>query len=318
MAGRRFLFYFAWSWPQETQMDLATLDNRFATMTEVRRQFWPTVQDLYDYSGPLGIDGVLDRILQWHQGCATFIDPGNTGLTRVVERQNRSLACRYLYDLNANEVDTLVVMSFDHVATGQAPTAEEVQWARDFLSDEKKCLVVCPHHDIGASGRYLAQQAEFSHHGDSLTPPQDRIGGFAQALLRALDFPIANQFGLKAAVNKGQPADLDLGKGLDSKGVLKDVRTFTDHAHLPHFEVPANIQNRVRVLARQAIDVASGSATRAEHPFLNDPGHDKLNALLQLDGFPGTFLVSDVTLWLKMGARGEDSLQPFWRNMASL
>src|SRR4051794_36848497 len=43
---RRVSVYIAWSYPGEANRDLTTLDNRFSTMTEVRRAFWP------DYEKP--------------------------------------------------------------------------------------------------------------------------------------------------------------------------------------------------------------------------------------------------------------------------
>src|SRR3954454_21624448 len=38
---RRFSIYCTWSYPWEANRDLAELDNRFSTMTEVRRGAWP-------------------------------------------------------------------------------------------------------------------------------------------------------------------------------------------------------------------------------------------------------------------------------------
>src|SRR3954467_7665915 len=43
---RRFSVYWTWSYPWEANRDVAELDNRFSTMTEVRRVGWP------DYEGP--------------------------------------------------------------------------------------------------------------------------------------------------------------------------------------------------------------------------------------------------------------------------
>ena len=43
---RRVSVYIAWSYPGEANRDPRQLDNRFSTMTEVRRVFWP------DYEAP--------------------------------------------------------------------------------------------------------------------------------------------------------------------------------------------------------------------------------------------------------------------------
>src|ERR1700745_1945016 len=38
---RRFSVYWTWSYPWEANRDVTELDNRFSTMTEVRRVSWP-------------------------------------------------------------------------------------------------------------------------------------------------------------------------------------------------------------------------------------------------------------------------------------
>ena len=39
--GRRISIYWTWSYPWEANRDVTQLDNRFSTMTEVRRVAWP-------------------------------------------------------------------------------------------------------------------------------------------------------------------------------------------------------------------------------------------------------------------------------------
>src|SRR5262245_15642866 len=59
---RRISIYWTWSYPWEAGRNVAELDNRFSTMTEVRRVVWP------NYEGPewqsrrflQGIDGTLE------------------------------------------------------------------------------------------------------------------------------------------------------------------------------------------------------------------------------------------------------------------
>ena len=43
-AGRRFTIYWTWSYPWEANRDVTELDNRFSTMTEVRRVAWPNYE----------------------------------------------------------------------------------------------------------------------------------------------------------------------------------------------------------------------------------------------------------------------------------
>ena len=41
---RRFSVYWTWSYPLEANRDVRRLDNRFSTMTEVRRVAWPAYE----------------------------------------------------------------------------------------------------------------------------------------------------------------------------------------------------------------------------------------------------------------------------------
>src|SRR5207344_3587804 len=41
---RRFSVYWTWSYPWEANRDTTELDNRFSTMTEVRRVGWPNFE----------------------------------------------------------------------------------------------------------------------------------------------------------------------------------------------------------------------------------------------------------------------------------
>ena len=42
---RRFTIYWTWSYPWEANRDVTELDNRFSTMTEVRRVGWPRYEN---------------------------------------------------------------------------------------------------------------------------------------------------------------------------------------------------------------------------------------------------------------------------------
>lgn len=315
MAPRQFCFYVPWNRPAETRMSLAELDNRFPTMTEVRRALWPAVEPMFfdQPRGSGGIDEVLEMLILGRVNqCASFIS-GLGAATKVLERKPDSSLPRELDQLDPSQVDTLVVLSFDHFKTEQTPSAGEVTWIRQFLNDPSKCVAVCPHHDVGASGEYSELRAEFQHHGDTLVPPQDGVGGYARALLRELGYPIENRFGLKAlTTTDGEPAELIIDS--DPNGFLKGVTTFTAHPHIPHLAIPDAVRAQVRVLARQPVQ-----GPVKDHPFFKDPKNGgALNALLQIDGFKGTLLVSDLTLWLGAADRGERSLKSFWRNMASM
>src|SRR4029079_365774 len=60
---RRMSVYIAWSYPGEANRDVTVMDNRFSTMTEVRRVLWPNYEEP-QWADPLrfqqGIAGSLE------------------------------------------------------------------------------------------------------------------------------------------------------------------------------------------------------------------------------------------------------------------
>ena len=78
---------------------------------------------------------------------------------------------------------------------------------------------------------------EYKHHGDELVPRQQRFGQYTRSLMKGLEVPVLNQFGLRPAVVQGtdQIAPLSINKDLDELGLLNGVTTFNFHLHLPHY-----------------------------------------------------------------------------------
>lgn len=177
-------------------------------------------------------------------------------------------------------------------------------------------MFVCPHHDIGdvpdlAHDERLARQtADFLHHGDKAIPPQQQFGRFARSLLAGLGVPVENRYGLHpAAEADGSPSPIEVETGLDRLGLLKGVRTFNLHPHLPQLERIGDAVGKLDVLVRQKIDL-----TAPPHPFARN--HTTFDALLQSRAgtFAGSLLVSDTTLWSST-AGGVESLRRLWTNV---
>jgi len=63
-------------------------------------------------------------------------------------------------------LDTLIVISFDSVRTGQRADAHELNTLRHFLEVPGNLLVVAPHHNLGDD-----PEVEFRHHEDRTIPP---------------------------------------------------------------------------------------------------------------------------------------------------
>ena len=315
MAGRRFLLYFAWNRPAECDIDLGNLENRYPTLFEFRRALWPMFDQLRSKPDQL-VGGFLDHIVlsdfeRFRQVIKEVTGEEVQLLQRVLDTNIESQLNQKMIE----EFDTVIVVSLDHFRTEQAAADVEVEFLKEFLSREDKCVLICPHHDIGERGNL--QEVEFQHHGDRLVPAQQRIGGFAKSLLAGLGYPVLNQYGLNPLADEtGSPSKLIINHDLDSSSILQNVTTFNLHPHLPHLFVPAEISSCVNVLARQAINLNGQGQER--HPFV-EAGNRYFNALLQINAseLAGALYICDATLW-SSAFGGEESLIQFWNNLANL
>jgi hypothetical protein len=318
MSGRQILLYFAWSRPAETGAPLAVIDDRFPAIFELRRLFYPQFERLSDRDkADQGIAGFLDLIQKPNFQAFAEQTEGLTGRKVIqIERINDAGTMTPL-DVALDGVDSIVIISFDSLRTGQTATTVEVEAVRHFLDNPDHLVFVCPHHDIGeAEGmveerRLEHQLAEYRHHGDHAIPPRQGFGGFARTLLAGLGVPVENRFGLRpAAAADGTPAPVEIDRALDGLGLLRDVDAFHLHPHLPQLErIGASIE-RMDVLARQKIDPAA-----PPHPFTQG-GRSSFDALLQSrpDTFAGKLLVCDTTMFSST-AGGVENLRRFWANV---
>jgi len=321
MSGRRVLLYFAWSRPDETGAPLTMIEDRFAAIFELRRLFYPKFEPLADSAHvDQGIAGFLDHVQKpnfaaFAEQAAVQTGHPVTRIERVGDDGTRTL----LDEALIADVDTIVIISFDSLRTGQSATSAEIAAMRGFLGETGHLVFVCPHHDIGeASGvsgqsRIERQTAEYLHHGDHGIPPRQGFGAFARTLLAGLGVPIENRFGLRPAVEPdGSPAPIEVEPELDALRLLEGVRTFNFHPHLPQLERVGESALRMDVLARQRIDLSA-----PPHPFTQD-GRTHFDALLQSRSgvFAGRLLVCDTTLFSST-AGGVDSLRRLWSNVVS-
>ena len=321
MAQRKLAFYYAWSRPGETEAPLPVIENRFPALFESRRMLYPRFEEFSDPSRfDQGVAGFLDHIMK--ANFAEFITQAAAetgGPVKEVERVGDDGGLTPVDGGVLDSIDTLIVISFDSLRTGQQASDGEIRAVRAFLDNPDHLVFVCPHHSIGDADhlsdaeRLRLQEADFFHHGDRTIPPQQRFGGFARSLLAGLGAPVENRFGLRpAAAPDGSPAPIQTEPKLDRLGLLNGVSTFNLHPHLPHFERLGEAAEKLDVLARQSIDLAA-----PPHPFVQS-GHSTFDALLQSRPhvFAGALLVGDATLWSST-AGGVDSLRRLWRNVVS-
>src|SRR6478672_1129112 len=254
-AGRRFTIYWTWSYPWEANRDVSELDNRFSTMTEVRRVAWPNYERP-EYSEKVFLQGIAGTLELFHLSTVRFqtIVGEVTGQPVVVYQRIDQAGQRLPIDERMlADTDTLMVFGLDHMMTEQEAAPEEVEALKQFLTREGTCLIIGPHHDVGASHAVKRLEMEYAHHGDPLVPRQQRFGLYTRSLMKGLGVPVENRFGLRPAVIKdtNQIAPITAMRDSDARGWLTGVTTFNFHPHLPHYAVTADDAKLIRVLARQ-------------------------------------------------------------------
>ncbi|NOJ91415.1 hypothetical protein D7W82_12235 [Corallococcus sp. CA049B] len=293
------------------------MDNRFSTMTEVRRVLWPTYESP-QWADPRrfqqGISGSLELFFWAWVRFQKVVEEATGYAVPMFQRVDQAGFTLPLDERVLADADTLLVFSLDHNVTGQVAAPEEIEAVRAFLAREGTCLVIGPHHDVGHSEDMQERALEYAHHGDALVPRQQRFGGYARSLMQGLGIPVENRWGLRPAVVEGtsRSVPLTVREDLDTRGWLNGVQNFNFHMHLPHYAVTADDARSVRVLATQPIDMSR------PHPFTN-AGNTEFNALVWMppgDGRAGDVLVADSTIFSTLfGA--DESLERFWKNLAT-
>src|SRR3954451_10446361 len=219
-AGRRFTIYWTWSYPWEANRDVSELDNRFSTMTEVRRVAWPNYEKP-EFSERAFLQGISGTLELFHLSTVRFqtIVGEVTGQPAVVyQRIDQAGQKLPINEQMLADTDTLMVFGLDHMITEQEAAPEEIEALKQFLTREGTCLLLSPHHDVGASQDPKRLQMEYEHRGDPLVPRRQRFGLYTRSLMKGLGVPVENRFGLRPAVLKGtnQLAPLTVMRDLDT------------------------------------------------------------------------------------------------------
>ncbi|WP_369365191.1 hypothetical protein AB5L52_19110 [Streptomyces sp. CG4] len=338
--GRRVSIYVSWSYPAEAGRDAAELDNRFSTMTEVRRAAWPDYEDpkwADPYRFQQGIAGSLELFFWAWVPFQEFVEEVTGHPVPVYQRIDQAGFHTPLDERVLDDTDVLFVFGLDHMVTEQAARPGEIEALRAFLGREDARLVLGPHHDVGASDDLAVREMEYLHHGDPLVPRQQRFATYVRDLMRGLGVPVMNRYGLRPATREGNRiAPLSTVRDLDPKGWLDGVTNFNFHMHLPHYDVTTDVttemtaekaaektaevtaektadaSDAVHVLARQPIDL-----TRP-HPF-SEAGNTEFNMFLWMPPAgdrAGDLLLADSTIFSSLFG-GDESLRNFWRNLVS-
>lgn len=315
---RRFSVYWTWSYPWEANRDVTELDNRFSTITEVRRVAWPAYESV-EFSERMFLQGIAGTLELFHLSIVRFqqvIESVTNQPVSVYQRIDQAGQRLPIDERILADTDTMMVFGLDHLITEQEAAPEEIEALKQFLKREGTCLILGPHHDVGFSEDLDQRQMEYKHHGDPLVPRQQRFGKYTRSLMKGLGVPVENQFGLRPATVKGtrnQLQPLSINKDLDRNGLLNGVSTFNFHMHLPHYAVTTSDPNAIHVLARQPIDMTH------PHPFI-EAGNTEFNMFLWMppnEERAGDILLADSTIFTTLFG-GDASLETFWKNLAML
>jgi len=313
---RRFSVYWSWSYPWEANRDVTEMDNRFSTMTEVRRVAWPKFE-ADEYAEKMFLQGIAGTLELFHLSLLNFQNAvgEETGQpVAVYQRIDQAGKKLPIDERILADTDTLMIFGLDHLVTDQDASPEEIQAIANFLTREGTCLIIGPHHDVGLSADLKVRAMEYAHHGDPLVPRQQRFSKYTRSLMKGLGVPVENRWGLRPATLPGtiRTVPLSITSDLDTRGWLTGVKTFVFHMHLPHYAVVTDKPGSIHVLARQPVD------TNRPHPFIEE-GNREFNMFLWMppNGTrAGDILLADSTIFTTLFG-GDESLERFWRNLAT-
>lgn len=312
---RRFSIYWTWSYPWEANRDVTEMDNRFSTITEVRRVAWP-IYETQEFSAKMFLQGIAGTLELFHLSTLKFqqlIGEATGQPVAIYQRIDQAGQRLPIDERILADTDTLMVFGLDHMVTEQEASPDEIEAVRQFLRREGTCLILGPHHDVGVSSDLKQRAMEYAHHGDPLVPRQQRFGRYTLSMMKGLGVPVQNRYGLRPATIKGtnQIAPLNAFRDLDSRGWLTDVTTFNFHPHLPHYALITDDTKSIRVLSTQPIDMSR------PHPF-TEAGNSEFNNFLWMPpdaNRAGDILLADSTIFTTLFG-GVESLENFWRNLA--
>jgi hypothetical protein len=311
---RRFSIYWTWSYPWEANRDVTEMDNRFSTITEVRRVGWPNYETP-EFSEKMFLQGIAGTLELFHLSTLKFqrlVGEATDQPVAIYQRIDQAGQRLPIDERILEDTDTLMIFGLDHMVAEQEASADEIEAVQRFLAREGTCVILGPHHDVGVSSDLKERAMEYAHHGDPLVPRQQRFGRYTLSMMKGLGVPVQNQYGLRPATVKGtnQIAPLTAFRDLDSRGWLSGVTTFNFHPHLPHYALTMDTKS-IRVLSKQAIDRSR------PHPF-TEAGNTEFNNFLWMPPNgkrAGDILLADSTIFTTLFG-GVESLENFWRNLA--
>ena len=302
--------YWTWSYPWEANRNPAELDNRFSTMTEVRRVAWPAYEGT-EWDEMNFLQGIAGTLELFHRSTLDFQKVVGEVTGHPVAVFQRIDQAGYKLPIDERilaDTDTLLVFGLDHLVSEQEASAEEIAALREWLKREGTCLLIGPHHDVGFTADLQQRQMEYKHHGDELVPRQQRFGQYTRSLMKALDVPVHEPVRASAGRRPRHQAD-HAAHGQPGPGQARSARRGHD-VQLPPAPAPLcghrESGSSVHVLTRQPVDL------ERPHPF-TAAGNREFNTCLWLppkDARAGHILMADSTIFTTLFG-GTESLANF-------
>ena len=138
---RRVSIYMSWSYPAEAGRNPAELDNRFSTMTEVRRVAWPAYE-APQWSDPMqfqqGIAGALELFFWAFVPFQQFVGEATGHPVALFQRIDHAGFKLPLDERVLADTDTLLVFGLDHNVTQQEAASAEIEALQQFLKREER------------------------------------------------------------------------------------------------------------------------------------------------------------------------------------
>ena len=137
---RRMSIYWTWSYPWEAQRDLAEMENRFSTMTEVRHVAWPDYETP-EWNAAQFLQGIAGTLELFHRSTLSFQRIAGDATGHSVAVFQRIDQAGYKLPIDERilaDADTLMVFGLDHMSRARGG-----------------CGRNCRHSRMAKAGRYL-------------------------------------------------------------------------------------------------------------------------------------------------------------------
>ena len=314
---RRFSVYWTWSYPWEANRDTTEMDNRFSTMTEVRRVAWPAYETA-EYSQRMFLQGIAGTLELFHLSIVRFqeVVGAVTGSPVAVYQRIDQAGQRLPLDERIlADTDTLMVFGLDHLVTEQEASPEEIEAVRQFLRREGTCLILGPHHDVGSS-------ADLKERANGVRAPR-RSAGSAATTLRQVH-AVAHQGTRRAGRKPLGASPVPRFRARTSSFRSPRSGTWTREAGSPAFRPSTSIcicrtMRSPRTIPRRS---TCWLGNRSTSPGLIRSWRPETKSSICFFGCrppetrAGDILLADSTIFTTLFG-GDESLENFWTNIAT-